>query len=80
MERLMLAEPMTFEGRFIRLLPLSLSHHEPLCAIGLEPALWQHTTIRVQTPSEMRRYIEKALESQAAGTALPFVIVLQASG
>ncbi len=76
----MLTEPLTFEGHFIRLLPLSLSHHERLCAIGLEPALWQHTTIRVQTPREMRRYIEQALESQAAGTALPFVIVLQATG
>ena len=28
----------------------------------------------------MRRYIEKALDRQAAGTALPFVIVLQAAG
>jgi N-acetyltransferase len=60
---LMLTAPMTLEGRFIRLLPLSLSHHEQLCAIGLEPALWQHTTIRVQTPDEMRRYIDNALES-----------------
>jgi len=76
----MLTEPVIFEGRFIRLIPLSLSHHEPLYAIGLEPALWQHTTIRVQTPSEMLRDIENALESQAAGTALPFVIVLQATG
>src|SRR5690349_22121554 len=76
----MLAEPITLEGRFIRLLPLSVDYHAQLCAIGLEPALWQHTTIRVQTPDEMRRYIEKALDSQAAGMALPFVIVLQASG
>jgi RimJ/RimL family protein N-acetyltransferase len=76
----MLTEPVTFEGHFIRLLPVSLSHHERLCAIGLEPTLWQHTTLRVQTPDEMRRYIDKALESQAAGTALPFVVVLQATG
>ena len=76
----MLAEPTTLEGRFIRLLPLSVEHHAQLCAIGIEPALWQHTTIRAQTPDEMLRYIEKALDSQAAGTALPFVIVLQPSG
>ena len=49
----MLAEPIVLEGRFIRLLPLSVDHHAQLCAIGLEPALWQHTTIRVQTPDEM---------------------------
>jgi N-acetyltransferase len=76
----MLAEPITLEGRFIRLLPLSVDHHAQLCAIGLEPALWQHTTICVQTPDEMLRYIEKAPDSQAAGTALPFVIALQANG
>lgn len=76
----MLREPLTLEGRFIRLMPLSLSHHERLCAIGLEPALWQHTTIHLQTPAEMLRYIQTALDSQATGTALPFVIVLQATG
>ena len=75
----MLAESITLEGRCIRLLPLGVDHHAQLCAIGLEPALWQHTTIRVQTPDEMLRYIEKALDSQATGTALPFVIVLQAT-
>lgn len=76
----MLSEPLTLEGHFIRLIPLSLSHHEQLCMIGLEAALWQHTTIRVQTPAEMLCYMQNALDSQAAGTALPFVIVLQASG
>ena len=76
----MLTEPIVLEGRFIRLLPLSVDHHAQLCAIGLEPALWQYTTIRVQTPDEMLRYIEKALDSQATGTALPFMIALQATG
>src|SRR6185369_9095106 len=72
--------PLTLDGTFIRLLPLSIAHHARLCAIGLAPALWQHTTIRVQTPDEMLRYMQHALDSQAAGTALPFVIILQATG
>jgi N-acetyltransferase len=76
----MLLEPITLEGIFIRLAPLSLAHYEQLCAIGLNPALWQHTTIRVQTPAEMLRYIQTALESQAAGTALPFVVAQRATG
>ncbi len=63
----MLAEPIVLESRFIRLLPLSVDHHAQLCAIGLEPALWQHTTIRVQTPDEMRRYIEKAWTARRLG-------------
>lgn len=73
-------EPITLAGATIRLEPLTLAHHERLCAIGLEPALWERTTIRVQTPDEMRGYIRTALDSQAAGTALPFVIIQQATG
>jgi RimJ/RimL family protein N-acetyltransferase len=72
-------EPITLEGAYIRLAPLSLAHHQPLCAIGLDPELWQQTTIRVQTPAEMLHYIQAALEAQAAETALPFVILLQAT-
>ena len=63
----MLAEPIVLEGRFIRLLPLRVDHHAQLCAIGLEPALWQHTTIQVQTPDEMRRYIEKPWTARRLG-------------
>lgn len=76
----MLIEPIALEGVYVRLAPLALTHHQQLCAIGLDPTLWQSTTIRVQTPAEMLDYIHTALESQAAGTSLPFVIVLQATG
>jgi RimJ/RimL family protein N-acetyltransferase len=72
-------EPITLAGASIRLVPLALSHHPQLCAVGLDPELWQQTTIRVQTPAEMLRYIETALDSQAAGAALPFAIMLQAT-
>lgn len=64
----------------IRLEPLEASHHAALCEIGLAPALWALTTIRVRTSDEMSRYIAEALDARAAGTALPFAIVLQSSG
>ena len=73
-------EPITLEGAYICLAPLALAHHQQLCTIGLDPDLWQLTTIRVQTPAEMLHYIQTALDSQAAGTALPFVIVLRTTG
>jgi RimJ/RimL family protein N-acetyltransferase len=76
----MLIEPITLAGASIRLVPLELAHHQQLCAIGLDPALWQLTTIRVQTPAEMWHYMQTALESQAAGTALPFVMIMQETG
>ena len=73
-------EPTVLEGVHIRLVPLTLSHHAELCEIGLDDRLWRYTTIRVQTPDEMLQYIEAALQEQAAGTALPFVIIEKSSG
>ncbi len=68
-------EPPTLEGRDVRLIPLSLGQLDRLCAIGLDPLLWAHTTIRVRDADEMRQYVQNALDAQAAGSALPFAIV-----
>jgi N-acetyltransferase len=73
-------EAAALEGRTVRLDPMTNRHHDALCAVGLDPDLWRLTTIRVQTAADMQQYIDKALAGQAAGTALPFVIVLRESG
>ena len=73
-------EPVTLEGRSVRLEPLSVSHHAALCEVGLDPELWRLIPYRASTPDEMRDYIASALEAQAAGTALPFATVERASG
>jgi RimJ/RimL family protein N-acetyltransferase len=73
-------EPIILEGVQIRLAPLTLAHHSDLCEVGLDERLWRYTTIRVQTSEDMLRYIETALQEQAAGTALPFVIIEKSSG
>jgi N-acetyltransferase len=66
--------PVTLQGRTIDLVPLEPGYHGSLCAIGLDERLWQRTTIQVRTAEEMREYLQIALDAQAAGTALPFVI------
>jgi RimJ/RimL family protein N-acetyltransferase len=71
----MVVEPVTLEGQNIRLEPLSLEHHAPLCEVGLDKELWRWIPQAVRTPEEMRAYIETALEWQAAGTALPFATI-----
>ncbi len=76
----MLVEPVTLEGRFIRLEPLTLAHHAGLCAVGLEEELWRWIPQPVRTPEEMLRYIQAALDAQASGTALPFATVEKATG
>jgi N-acetyltransferase len=72
--------PVTIEGRHVRLEPLSPAHLDGLCAVGLEPEIWEWTLTRVRTPAEMRRYVRAALAAQARGEALPFATVDRASG
>ena len=73
-------EPVTLGGTHVRLEPLSLAHLPGLCAVGLDPELWRISVSRVATPDAMRRYVEQALEWQAAGTALPFATTLAGDG
>ena len=73
-------QPVTLEGRHVRLEPLSLDHHADLCAVGLDEELWRWIPTRVRTPADMRAYIELALRSQAEGSALPFATIERASG
>jgi RimJ/RimL family protein N-acetyltransferase len=68
------------EGRHVRLEPLGESHQAGLCAVGLDPELWELIPYRVTTPEEMSAYIERGLEDQAAGRALPFATIDRASG
>ncbi len=72
--------PVSLQGRHIRLEPLEHSHHAALCAIGLDPDLWELIPYRLATPEDMARYIRTALDNQAAGIALPFATVHAASG
>jgi RimJ/RimL family protein N-acetyltransferase len=76
---MMRVEPITLEGIHIRLAPLSLSHHAALCEVGLDERLWRLTTIRLETAEDMFNYIQAALQGQAEGTALPFVIIEKSS-
>jgi RimJ/RimL family protein N-acetyltransferase len=68
-------EPVTLEGRIVRLEPLSMSFHAQLCRVGLDEELWRWTTTSLRTPEDLEAYVATALKWQEAGTALPFVIV-----
>jgi RimJ/RimL family protein N-acetyltransferase len=76
----MIVEPVTLEGKHVRLEPLSLAHHAALCEAGLDEDLWRWIAAPVRTSEQMRAYIETALAEQAAGTALPFATIERASG
>lgn len=73
-------QPVTLEGRVVRLEPLTLEHLDQLCEVALDEDLWRWTTTQVRTRDELRQYIEAALHSQQQGTALPFATIDRASG
>ena len=73
-------QPVTLTGRFVQLRPLTLDQTESLVAIGLDPDLWLYTVNQVKHHADMKRYIETALEEQAAGRSQPFVIISRSDG
>ena len=77
---LMLVHPVTLEGRYVRLEPLSLSHQAELCEVAFDEEIWRYTTSVIERPEDLREYIETALRWQSEGTALPFATIDKGSG
>jgi N-acetyltransferase len=73
-------EPVTLEGRLIRLEPLSLDHVAGLAEVGLDPAIWRWTIARPTTVAELRAWAEAAIAGRDAGTELPFATIDRATG
>lgn len=73
-------EPVTLEGKHVRLEPLALAHDAGLCEVGLDPEIWRWMPQLIATPEDMRAFIEAAMKAQAEGAALPFATVEKASG
>ena len=77
----MRVEPVTLEGRRVRMEPLDLGRHfDGLAAIGLDDDLWRWTLNHPKTPDDLRSYLETALHEQSRGRSLPFTTFDVASG
>lgn len=72
--------PVTLTGRFVRLEPLTLDHVDALAKIAVDPTLWTWFTTRLNERAALVAYVSDALAAQRAGSALPFVTVLVATG
>ncbi|MDX6709618.1 MAG: hypothetical protein QOH96_634 [Blastocatellia bacterium] len=73
-------EPIVLNGVGVRLEPLGLEHLEQLCEVGIDGDLWRYSPTVIQTPADMRKYIETALRERDAGVALPFATVEKSTG
>jgi len=73
-------EPVTLEGTYVRLEPLSLDHLPGLTQVGLDAEIWRWMPMFVQSPQDMRTLIEEALGEAAAGTMVPLATIDLATG
>lgn len=72
-------EPVTVEGRWVRLEPLERRHEADLAAIASDAEIWRLLPAPLETRDDMRSFVETALQNQEQGTELPFVIVERAT-
>jgi RimJ/RimL family protein N-acetyltransferase len=72
--------PTTLEGPTIRLEPLTLAHLDALLVVAQDPELWRLTVSTVTSRESLEEYVGEALADERAGTALPFVTMLRATG
>jgi RimJ/RimL family protein N-acetyltransferase len=72
--------PVTLEGRFVRLEPLTMAHAPGLHAAAAGPRDTYRFTLVPADPAGTRGYIETALTEQAAGRSLPFATVDRVRG
>lgn len=73
-------EPVTLEGSVVRLEPLSVEHLPGLTAIGLDSEIWRWMPSTIQSPGDMRAYVDRALAARDTGTEMPFVTIERSSG
>ena len=71
-------EPLTLNGKFIRLEPLKFEHLKQLCLVGLEEEIWRWSPEQITTLEAMMKYVETALGEQSRGISLPFVTIEKA--
>ncbi|HSL32402.1 MAG TPA: GNAT family N-acetyltransferase [Candidatus Limnocylindrales bacterium] len=73
-------EPVTLEGRIVRLEPLSLDHVPGLAEVALDPAIWRWTIARPETEADVRAWAADAIAAREAGHELPFATINVATG
>lgn len=76
----MTLQPVTLEGKVVRLEPMKAEHNDALSEVGLDPEIWRFTVVNPKTPADMREYIESGLRTLRDGTGLPFVTIAKDSG
>ncbi|MCB4800059.1 GNAT family N-acetyltransferase [Neotamlana laminarinivorans] len=64
----------TLENNRVKLLPLTLSNYTDLIAIAKEDKLVQYSPSIINTPKDLKEYVEATIEQQEKNNAIPFII------
>jgi RimJ/RimL family protein N-acetyltransferase len=73
-------DPVTLEGRIVRLEPLSFEHVPGLADVGLDPEIWRWTIARPRSVEDVRAWAASTISARDAGTEYPFATIDVASG
>jgi RimJ/RimL family protein N-acetyltransferase len=77
---MIIVQPVTLEGRGIRLEPLTTTHHDALAAAAADGSLWELWFTSVPAPGGTQAYIADALKGQQDGHMLPWAVRDLATG
>lgn len=67
--------PITLTGKQVELIPLQKEHRAALLEAASDGDLWNLWYTSVPSEEKVDQYLAVALEAQAAGSALPFVVI-----
>lgn len=73
-------QPVTLEGRVVRLEPLSLAHLDDLAGVAFEGNLWRWTVARPTTRDDLQAWIEAALRNRESGSEMAFATIDRSTG
>jgi RimJ/RimL family protein N-acetyltransferase len=76
----MIVEPITLEGRWACLEPLSERHTADLVEAAQDDEIWRYMPAELKTEEQIQAWIAAAHAQQATGAQLPFAIVDRAAG
>jgi RimJ/RimL family protein N-acetyltransferase len=75
----LIIEPVTLEGRFVRLEPLSIKHKDGLNEAISDGKLWELYFTLVPHPDDIDEFLAKARKSQEVGDGLVFATIEKSS-
>lgn len=73
-------QPVTLEGRIVRLEPLSLDHLDDLAEVAFVGNLWRWTTSQPKSRDELAAWLDAAVATRESGTEGPFATIDRSTG